>query len=290
MLNKKVIALCLVTMALLGGCANNSNNANGQDSNKTSQEQQSKFSGTKTYEHLYDATGKKGDVVVTNVEFKDGEPVNVTIDVRQESGSMKKQDSKDGKYVMREGEEKAWHEQVELLENFLKDNKFDISKITLGENGNTDAITGVSIKISSYLDGVKAIVDSVKNNTELEQGFSGIKEIVVPYDSTGAKKDEVIAKVTFNNNKPVNVSIDVKLEDGTMKKELSANGGYVMKEGEEKAWHEQITELEKFIIDNKFDLSKITLSDKGNTDAITGVSIKIGSYVEAVQKALDEVK
>lgn len=188
MLNKKVIALCLVTMALLGGYANNSNNANGQDSNKTSQEQQSKFSGTKTYEHLYDATGKKGDVVVTNVEFKDGEPVNVTIDVRQESGSMKKQNSKDGKYVMREGEETPWHKQVELLENSLKDNKFDISKITLGENGNTDAITGVSIKISSYLDGVSHILESVKNNKEIESGFTGVKETATPSDPTGAKK------------------------------------------------------------------------------------------------------
>lgn len=289
MKSKKLISVCLLLSVLMVGCQSKETPED-TTTNGSQTEQTEKISGSVVGERLNDPTGKKGDVVVTTVEFKDGEPVDVDIDVRQESGTMKKAASKDGKYVMREGEEKAWHEQVELLENFLKENNFDTTKVTLGENGDTDAISGVSIKVDAYVEGVKEVIDAVENGTELPEGFTGAKTVETPYDASGEKKDMVIAKVVFDHNKPVSVSIDVKLEDGTMKKKLSQDGGYVMKEGEEKAWHEQIEELEKFIVENDFDLAKITLDDNGATDAVSGVSIKIGGYLEAVQKALDEVK
>ncbi|MDU3351571.1 MAG: hypothetical protein E7E72_15890, partial [Clostridium sp.] len=112
-----------------------------------------------------------------------------------------------------------------------------------------------------------------------------------PYDSTGEKKDMVVTKVVFNHGKPVGVNIDVKQEDGSMKKKASEEGKYVMKEGEAKHWHEQMELLEKFMVENNFDLSKIKLTnDAGNTDAVSGVSIKVGTYVKAVQDVLDSVK
>ena len=56
-------------------------------------------------------------------------------------------------------------------------------------------------------------------------------------------------------------------------------------------WHEQIDALEAAIAENNFDLSKINLTDEdGHTDAVSGVSIKVKSYVEAVQNALDQAK
>ena len=292
MLKKKIIALCLVAATLLVGCASKAADGAGDTTNTTTQEETAKFTGTKTYETLYDATGKKGDVVVATVEFEDGVAKKVSVDVRQENGTMKKSESAAGNYVMIEGEEKAWHEQMELLENFLNENGCDVSKVTLtGDKGNTDAVSGVSIKVSAYLDAVKAVIDSVNNGTELKEGVTGVVEGVIEPAADAKKKDVTIAKVVFNQGTPVSVKIDVKLEDGTMKKKLSQDGGYVMKEGEEKAWHEQVEELEKFIVENNFDLSKVTLvGENGNTDAVTGVTIKVGTYLEAVQKALDEAK
>lgn len=292
MLKKKIIALCLVATALLVGCGSKATDGAGSSTNTSAQEEQAKFTGTKTYETLYDATGKKGDVIVASVDFEDGVAKKVSIDVRQENGTMKKAESAAGNYVMVEGEDKAWHEQIELLENFLNENGCDVSKVTLtGDKGNTDAVTGVSIKVAPYLEAVQAVVDSVNNGTELEEGFTGAVEGTVEPAADSNKKDVTIAKVVFNHGKPVSVNIDVKLEDGTMKKKLSSEGGYVMKEGEEKAWHEQIADLEAFIVENDFDLSKITLTDDdGHTDAVSGVSIKVGTYLEAVQNALDEAK
>ena len=292
MLKKKIIALCLVAATLLVGCASKAADGAGSDTNTPAQEETAKFTGTKTYETLYDSTGKKGDVVVVSVDFEDGAAKKVSIDVRQENGTMKKEESAAGNYVMVEGEDKAWHEQIELLENFLNENGCDVSKVTLtGDKGNTDAVSGVSIKVSAYLDAVKTVVDSVNNGTELEEGFTGAIEGTVEPAADAKKKDVTIAKVVFNHGTPVSVKIDVKLEDGTMKRKLSEDGGYVMKEGEEKAWHEQIADLEAFIVENNFDLSKVTLTDEdGHTDAVAGCSIKVGTYLEAVQNALDQAK
>ena len=58
-----------------------------------------------------------------------------------------------------------------------------------------------------------------------------------------------------------------------------------------KKWHEQIDLLEEAIVENNFDLSKINITDEaGHTDAVSGVSIKVKGYVDAVQEALDQVK
>jgi hypothetical protein len=56
-------------------------------------------------------------------------------------------------------------------------------------------------------------------------------------------------------------------------------------------WTEQIETLQKFIVENDFDLSKVTLSDdEGHTDAVSGVTIKVPSYLDSVKEALAQVK
>lgn len=104
------------------------------------------------------------------------------------------------------------------------------------------------------------------------------------------EKDTTVAVVTFENGKPVSVEIDSVDAEGAKKSELSASGAYDMKNDGMK-WHEQIDALEEAIVANEFDLSKINLTDEeGHTDAVAGVSIKVGTCVEAVQNALDQVK
>lgn len=290
MKSKKIIAICLLSTALLVGCGNK--DEKDTSTNGSNVEQSQKFTGTKTYEKLYDETGEKGDVIVVEVEFKDGEAVKVSLDVRQENGTMKKEEAKKGNYVMKEGEAKNWGDQIELLEAFLNDNNVDVSKVKLtNDEGNTDAVSGVSIKVGTYVKAVQDVLDSVKEGKELESGFTGAKIAETPYDPTGKKKDVVVTKVVFNHGKPVAVNVDVKQEDGSMKRKASEEGKYVMKEGEAKHWGEQMELLEKFIVENNFDISKVKLiNDDGNTDAVSGVSIKVGTYVKAVQDVLDSVK
>jgi len=118
--------------------------------------------------------------------------------------------------------------------------------------------------------------------------FTGEKTVETQYSE--GSNDKVVTTVTFKEGKPVDVKIDVKLEDGTTKRDAVEAGTYVMA-NESATWTEQIESLQKFIIENDFDLSKVTLSDEeGHTDAVSGVSIKISSYLDGVKEALAQVK
>lgn len=118
-----------------------------------------------------------------------------------------------------------------------------------------------------------------------ETGFTGEKTA-----ETKDGEDTVVTTVSFEDSKPVDVKIDVRTADGKMKSDLSKSGEYEMANATAK-WHEQVETLEKFIVENDFDLSKITLSnDEGNTDAVSGVTIKVGSYLTGVEEALAQVK
>ena len=116
------------------------------------------------------------------------------------------------------------------------------------------------------------------------EAFTGEKVGEVVADSG----DKTIATVKFENGEPVDVDIDVETKDG-MKSQLSKDGSYDrMNDGMK--WHEQADALEDMIIAENFDLAKITIDDSGKTDAITGVSIDVDEYLEAIQKALNQVK
>lgn len=284
MLTKKLLGTILLSSTLLIGC--------GSKEAAAPEATTEGFTGTKTMESLYDETGKKGDVVLTEITFENGTPVDVNIDVRNEDGSTKSKESEAGNYVMKDGEANAWHQQIDLLEDFIVENKFDISKVTLSTDaGNTDAVTGVSIKVPAYIGAVEELVTLVKEGKEPEAGFTGAKIVETPYDETGKKKDMVVTKVVFNNGTPLNVSVDVRTEDGKMKKEEAEAGNYVMKEGEANNWGAQMAMLETFLVENNFDTTKVTLTnEEGNTDAVSGVSIKVGTYVKAIEDVLASVK
>ena len=126
------------------------------------------------------------------------------------------------------------------------------------------------------------------NGAQQTEAFTGEKTVELPTGDGG--KETLITTVKFEAGKPVDVNIDVKGEDGTMKSELVKDGKYVMA-NETAPWTDQVDTLEKFIVENDFDLSKVTLTgDDGKTDAVSGVTIKVGEYVEEKKKALDEVK
>lgn len=118
------------------------------------------------------------------------------------------------------------------------------------------------------------------------KGFTGEKVGEVK----DAKDNTTIATVKFENGKPVTVDIDVKQADGSLKSEASKSGAYDMKNEPGKKWHEQADLLEEFIVANKFDLNKVNINETGKTDAISGVSITVSGYLDAVKAALEQVK
>ncbi|MGL4799401.1 MAG: hypothetical protein ACRCWY_08385 [Cellulosilyticaceae bacterium] len=99
------------------------------------------------------------------------------------------------------------------------------------------------------------------------------------------EKGTLVTEITFKDGTPVDVQIDI-LEDGKSKYELAAKGEYVMVEGSDNTWDKQVDALEAFIVENNFDLTKITQDENGNTDAISGVSIKVPSLLVGVEEIL----
>lgn len=286
MLKGKLLIALASAVLFLGACSNETTEpttetpATEETTTETPATEEG-FTGTVTLDALYDETGAKGDVVNVTMSFENGQPTSVNIDVTLEDGTIKSELAAAGEYVMSKEEGALqWHEQIDAIEAFLAENNFDVTAINLtDEAGHTDSITGVSFKAGRYVELVQQLMDAVEaGNTEF--GFSGVKTTEFP----GEKGTDVI-KVIYNNDQPVNIMIDTIQEDGSSKREASEAGTYVM--GGELAFHEQMDLLQAFIVENNFDLSKVTLTDEeGHTDAVTGVSIKVGSYITEIEEAL----
>lgn len=283
MLKGKLLIALASAVLFLGACSNETTEP--QQAPETSQEATTEgYTGEVKYETLYDPTGAKTDVVSITMNFESGKPTSVAIDVLMD-GQSKKALAASGEYVMSQAEGALqWDAQIEAVETFLTENNFDTTKINItDEDGHTDTLTGVSMKVGTYVQLVQDLMDKVAAG-ETEFGFSGSKKV----EFEGEKGTDVV-EIVYNNGTPVNLNIDNIQEDGSSKRAASEEGTYDM--GGELKWHEQMDLLEDFIVANNFDTTKVNLTDEdGHTDAVTGVSIKVGSYLDLVTQALEQTK
>ncbi len=225
--------------------------------------------------------GSYETIVTTLTVDEDGNPVGINLDVRMDDG-MKSDLAMSGAYVMVEGEEHNWAEQIDLLEQGIIENGFELFDFT-DDEGHIDAVSGVTIKVGNFYDGVN---DALAQLSDDYIGFTGNKTGYIDSDN-GYR---TIAVITYEDGVAVEVALEVITDDGK-KTTLAANGDYVMVEGEEYHWGEQIEFLEEFIAENNFDLAAVEMDEEtSTTDAISGVTIKVSSYLEVIQKILDEKK
>ncbi|WP_054743825.1 hypothetical protein [Cellulosilyticum ruminicola] len=94
------------------------------------------------------------------------------------------------------------------------------------------------------------------------------------------------AAVTFENEAPVSVKFDCIQENGESKYEAAAAGTYKMTDTG-LTWNEQADALAAFLAENNFDAAALEVTEDGHTDAVTGVSIKVPSMIEAFEAALN---
>ncbi|MFQ9511023.1 MAG: hypothetical protein ACLRZ7_08975, partial [Lachnospiraceae bacterium] len=107
--------------------------------------------GTYTAEDAdFDSSGYKG---IVTMEVKGGEITALTYDCIDKDGNKKSQLSMDGKYVMTEDGPK-WHEQAEELAKYVIENQ-SVDGLKMDEDGKTDAIASVSIKVDGFVNLVK---------------------------------------------------------------------------------------------------------------------------------------
>lgn len=92
--------------------------------------------------------------------------------------------------------------------------------------------------------------------------------------------------LTVKDGAITEVNWDAVTEDGNKKSIMSENGEYTMTE-DGLTWKEQAEALAKALIENQ-SLSFLTTDAEGKTDAVTGVSISVNSFIDLATQCLEE--
>lgn len=280
MKRKLLAGICVGMLSLsLVGCSSSDDKKEEEAPKEPEVSQEKGFTGEKTVETKYDA--EKPDMVVTTVTFEDGKPVGVNIDIKQEDGSMKSELSEKGEYVMKEGEENAWHEQMDLLEKFIVENDFDLEKITLTDDeGHTDAVSGVTVKVPAYLDGVKEALAQAKNGDEAVDavGTASLPATIAEFEAGIAADGKWII---------------TPVADVTSDKELVVDGEFYKKDDKASEVYRKIGLYaqdadKKLTAEYTLTAPKITVKSE-NTNFVNG-TIKGDLYIEANGVVLKNTK
>lgn len=207
---------------------------------------------------------------------KDGKINTVKYDaINQTVTNFKRQLSISNEYHMVDEPEESlkWHEQVELIETYLINHQ-SFDALTLDENGRTDAITGVTMPITPFIE----LVQKALNNGAIEKG---------PYQDGHYYAEQA----TFANGFKYNINLvvingyisaahwDAIDEEGQNLKEIET------KTEEQLQWEEQANLLENFLISTQ-DPTTITFNEENQTDTIAGVTIKVDQFIELAIQAL----
>jgi major membrane immunogen (membrane-anchored lipoprotein) len=237
-----------------------------------------------TEDGFSETSGWKG---VVTLEVKDGNIVSVDWNgANISAGKDKKTTSKDGEYNMVAFGKaiSEWHEQAALAEAYLLENQsFEGINYTDSE-GHTDTIAGVTIHINDF----EALV-----NAALAAGPVGTGKYV---DGTFFAEEANFGDSGWKDNASftvINGFIVAANWNGTSnastkdKKATSLDGEYKMVEfGKAQAeWHEQVALVEGYVTDIQ-DLESLAVKADGKTDAVAGVSITVGGFVELAKQAL----
>lgn len=283
---KKTFAIMLsavLAMGLLAGCGSN-------EETTTQTPETENTTGTTTEQAAladgnYFAKGEaddKGWMYMIQLDVNGGKIESVDFDAANinTAGKTKKELSESGEYGMKAGGASSeWHEQAALLEQALV-GQSDTSSITLNEEGNTDAVSGVSIKANNFVE----LADKALAAGPVEQGAfkdGSYHAEQADFDEQGWK---YTVDVTVFDGKIVAANWDaVNKDGGETKKEQSIAGTYGMN------WHEQAQKMEADLIE-KQDPAAIVIKEDGTQDAISGVSINVGEFVSLATEALNNAK
>ncbi len=203
-----------------------------------------------------------GDYNYVTVTVENGKVTNVVWD-EITAGASKAQLSADGKYVMKP----VWKTQSESLGAYVVENQTTAG--IMNETGYTDAVSGVSI----YVGGFVNLADQAIAKSGGQDGTYTVEG--TPDD----KGDYGYVTVTVEGGKVTNVIWD-EIYGGASKAELSANGQYAMKP----IWKTQAESLGTYVVENQ--TTGGILNENGYTDAVSGVSIYVGGFVDLANQAL----
>ena len=236
-----------------------------------------------TYEAKAAAPDSNGFTEELTLTVEDGKITSVNWDAVGEDGSKKSILSENGEYVMTE-DGPTWKEQSEALAQALIENQ-SLDFLTTDESGKTDAVAGVSISVSSFIDLAQQCLKEAAGITEEPVALTdGTYEAKASAPDSNGFTEQV--NMTVKDGAVTEVTWDAVGEDGSIKSILSENGEYVMTE-DGPTWKEQSEALAQALIENQ-SLDFLTTDESGKTDAVAGVSISVSSFIDLAQQCLDQ--
>ena len=175
----------------------------------------------------------------------------------------------------------TWKEQAEVMAAALVENQ-SLEFANLNEQGKTDAVSGVSISVGGFVNLAEQCMKEAAGLTQTLALQDGT------YEAKGTPADGYTDQVTMTvkEGKITEVAWESVGEDGSKKSVLSENGEYVMTE-DGLTWKEQAEAMAAALVENQ-SLEFANLNEQGKTDAVSGVSISVGGFVNLAQQCMNQ--
>jgi len=239
-----------------------------------------------TYTKVADEA-ENGYTYEVTMTVENGAITSMNWDAKDENGQSKKELAENGSYVMTE-DGLLWSEQSDALCAFVVENQSLEGLTTIDEEGHTDVVAGVSIKITPFLTLAQACIDEASSKTATEDTAAmyvdGTYTKVADEAENGYTYE---VTMTVENGAIASMIWDAKDENGQSKKELAENGSYVMTENG-LLWSAQSEALCAYVVENQSLEGLTTIDEDGHTDVVAGVSIKINPFLTLAQGCIDE--
>lgn len=290
MLKSKILAIGLsvvVAAGLLAGCGKTQDTSNNSSKGNPKEYQDG------IYFAQEDGFGETGWKYVVTLEVKAGKIVKADWNgANKKGGADKKTVSKNGEYGMvAKGNAKSeWHEQAQLAEAYLIEKQDPTAIQYKDDKGNTDAISGATIKVKSFFDLAKKALDKGPVGAGQYKDGTYHAEEKAFAEKSGWK---YTVDITVINGYIVAADWNGVHKDGGDDKDTqSKNGQYGMVEkgGAKAEWHEQAEKVEAYLLEKQDPAAIQYKDDKGNTDAISGATINVKGFFDLAQEALAGAK
>lgn len=218
-------------------------------------------------------------ITVANVIYKDGQVFKILIDTVRPDGGLSSKEKFDDYGIKRVSSiGKDWWEQVTSFEAWVEGN--DLTTLNLDDTGHDlDAVTGATINLTYYVEAL--------NNAE-----AGVNEVNGYTVKTGTSYSTpwglTIANVICKGDEVFKILVDTERPDGGVSsKEKYDSYGIKGVSSMGKEWWEQVVSFEDWARTN--DVNTLVLDETGHdTDALTGATIAVSYYVDAVKDALSK--
>ncbi len=239
-----------------------------------------------------DADGFIRDAIVDSV-YEDGENI---VTKRHFNGGEDYDMSGSGDYL--------WVEQVDMLARYVVETQgmfeYELDEGRLVDPA--DAVSGVTVRVSNYI----TALENALQRARLAEGESPADFEVASFSDEGAYTSGILFGSSLADNGSYDYAVvavnadgfieHIKIDSGyrsggdtVTKRTLNYGLDYIMQEDDDYLWVEQVDMLAADIIANQgefdYDIEDGRITDPA--DAVSGVTVRVRNYLDAVKDALD---